>query len=136
VGYPLYSPQVNNDSINYVPGAQLLTYWLAWMVGKAGSIPAYRVIQVGYTAIAAFIATVCCRRILRLGVPELRGGEGWLWNSFWYATLLLIATNPITNHFAHNMHADALAEVANLAAFYLLLRYIRPPPAGYWPPWW
>src|SRR6266481_3989855 len=34
VGYPLYSPQVNNDSINYVPGAQLLTYLLVWTAGK------------------------------------------------------------------------------------------------------
>jgi len=130
VGYPLYSPQVNNDSLNYVPGAQLLTYLLVWMAGKTASIPAYRVVQVGYAAIAAFIAARCCGRILRLAFPETRIRDGWLWNTFWYAALFLIATNPITNRFTHNLHADSLAEVANLAAFYLLLRYIEAPTGG------
>ena len=130
VGYPLYSPQVNNDSLNYVPGAQLLTYLLVWIAGKTDSIPAYRIVQVGYAAIAAFIATLCCRRMLRLAFPEMRIREGWLWDTFWYAALLLIATNSITNHFVHNLHADALAEVANLASFYLLLRYMETPSRG------
>ncbi len=125
VGYPMYSPQANNDSINYVPGAQLLTYFLATLVGKAGSIPTYRVIQLGYAALAAFFGTLCCRRLLRLAFPESRAGESWLWNTFWFSSLLLIATNSITNHFAHNLHADALAETANVAAFYLLLRYLE-----------
>jgi len=130
VGYPLYSPQVNNDSLNYVPGAQLLTYLLVWIAGKTASIPAYRIVQVGYAAVAAFIAVLCCRRILRLAFPEMRIRDRWLWNTYWYAALLLIATNPITNRFTHNLHADALAEVANLAAFYLLLRYIETPTRG------
>ena len=125
IGYPLYTAQVNNDSFHYVPGAQLLTYLLAWIVGKAGSIPAYRVIQVVYTAIAAFIATLCCRRILRLAWPESRAGDGWLWNSFCYAALFLMATNSITNRFAHNLHGDALAQLATMAAYYLLLVYIE-----------
>jgi hypothetical protein len=125
VGYPLYSPPINNDSFHYVPGPQLLTYLFAWLTGKGGSIPAYRVIQVGYTAIAAFIATLCCRRILRLARPESRAGEGWLWNGFWYAALFLVATNSITNHFAHNLHGDALAQLATMAAYYLLLIYLE-----------
>jgi hypothetical protein len=125
VGYPMYSPQVNNDSINYVPGAQLLTYFLAWIAGKAGSIPAYRVIQVGYTSITALLATLCCRRILSIAFPKNRTAENWLWNIFWYASLMLIATNSITSPFAHNLHADALAGTVNVAAFYLLLRYIE-----------
>jgi hypothetical protein len=125
VGYPMYSPQVNNDSINYVPGAQLLTYFLACLVGKSGSIPVYRVIQVIYAAIAAFLGTLCTRRILRLAFPHSREGQSWMWNIFWFAALLLVATNSITNHFAHNLHADALAEVANVGAFYLLLCYIE-----------
>ena len=125
VGYPLYSPQVNNDSLNYVPGAQLLTYFLAYVTGHAGSIPAYRVIQLCFAAAAAFIAALCTRRILKLAFPQSRDGQSYLWNVFCYATLFLVATNSITNRFAHNLHADSLAEVANLAAFYLLLRYIE-----------
>jgi hypothetical protein len=125
IGYPLYTPQFNNDSINYVPGAQLLTHFLGSAIGKAWSIPVYRAIQVGYAAVAAFIGLLCCRIILRLAFPETRMGESWLWNVFGFATLLLGATNSITNHFAHNLHADALAQVANAGAFYLLLRYIE-----------
>ncbi len=72
IGYPIYSPQVNNDSINYVPGAQLLTYLLAWTVGKAGSIPAYRVIQLGFAAVGAWIASLRCCWMLRSRIPRAR----------------------------------------------------------------
>ena len=125
IGYPLYTPQFNNDSINYVPAAQLLTHLLGSLIGKAWSIPTYRVIQLGYAALAAFIGLLCCRSILRLAFPETRIGDGWLGNAFGYGILLLTTTNSITNYFAHNLHADALAQVANVVAFYLLLRYIE-----------
>jgi hypothetical protein len=54
-GYPLYSAPQNNESFIYTPGAQLLTYFLAWLVGQATSIPAYRLIQVGFTLLAAVV---------------------------------------------------------------------------------
>ena len=122
-GYPIYTPQVNNDSFVYVPGPQLVTYLLAWLAGKSGSIPAFRVIQLIYTAAAAWIATLCCRQILRLAWPGLGVITSWLWNCFWYATLLLIATNSLTNPFVHNLHGDALAQLMTIVAFYLVLRY-------------
>ena len=125
VGYPLYSQDINNDSFTYVPGAQLLTYLLAWLVGKSGSIAAYRAIQLIYTAAAAFLATLCCRRLLRLAWPASPALGSWLWNAFWYAALFLMATNSITNPFTHNLHGDALAQLATLAAYYLLLTYIE-----------
>jgi hypothetical protein len=75
--------------------------------------------------VAAFVGLLCSRRIRRLAFPETRWGEGWLWSAFGFAALMLAATNSITNHFAHNLHADAQAEVANVAAFCLLLRYIE-----------
>jgi hypothetical protein len=129
-GYPLYSPQVNNDSFNYVPGPQLLTYLIAWLAGRAGSIPFYRAIQVGYTAVAAFLGLLCYRRLMghatrSAGTPLfLNPRLAWLWNAFAYAILLLAATNFIANRFTYNLHGDALAQLANLAAFYLLLVYI------------
>ncbi|HEY7336701.1 MAG TPA: hypothetical protein VH639_17540 [Bryobacteraceae bacterium] len=125
IGYPIYAPQFNNDSINYVPGAQLLTHLLGSIIGKAWSIPTYRMIQLGYAAAAAFLGVLSCRRILRLAFPQSRFGEALLWNCFCFAMLMLAATNSITNHFAHNLHADSLAEAANVGAFYLLLRYIE-----------
>jgi hypothetical protein len=123
VGYPLYSAQVNNESFVYAPGSQLLTYFLAWLVGKEGSIAAFRIIQLIYTAAAAFMAMLCCRQILRLALPNWRAPDSWLWNSFWYAALLLIASNSITNPFIHNLHGDALAQLATMAGYYLFLQY-------------
>jgi hypothetical protein len=123
VGYPLYSPQVNNDAFNYVPGPQLLTYLLAWLSGHGGSVVVFRVIQLIYTVVAAFLATLCCRQVLRLAWRDFAAVNSRLWNSFWFAALLLIATNSITNPFVHNLHGDALAQLASMAAYYLLLKY-------------
>ena len=125
VGYPIYSSPLNHDSFAYVPGSQMLTYLLAWVAGRAGSIPAYRVIQMCYTALAAFMATLCCRRILRLAWPASRAEQGWLWPVLRYAACFLMATNSITNGFAHNLHGDALAQLATLTAYYLLLVYVE-----------
>ena len=123
VGYPLYSPQVNNDSFVYPPGSQLLTYLLAWLAGKVGSIPFYRLIQVAYTGAAAYVASLCCRRILKqTGEAET---HPWLWNAFRFAVLLLIGGNFITNRFTYNLHGDALAQLVTLCGYYLLLVYME-----------
>ena len=122
-GYPLYSPQVNNDSFFYVPGTQLLTYLLARLTGLGRSVAAFRMIQVVYIASAALIGVLCCRRILRIAWPELNAVNSPLWNAFWYATLFLISTNSITSPFSHNLHGDALAQLAALTGYYLLLCY-------------
>ncbi len=111
VGYPLYTSPLNSDSFHYVPGPQLLTYLLAWIAGHADSIPAYRVIQVAFTAAAAFVATLCCHRLLRISRHGFASRQRrWLWNVFWFAALFLMASNSITNRFAHNLHGDALAQ--------------------------
>jgi hypothetical protein len=123
IGHPLYTPQVQNESFVYSPGSQLLTYLLAWISGQGISIQAFRVIQLLYTAAAAFMATLCCRRILRLAFPAWKSGQSWLWNSFWYAALLLVATNSITNPFIHNLHGDSLAQLTTITAYYFLLQY-------------
>ena len=124
-GYPFYTPVANLDSTHYPPVPQVLTYMLAWIAGKGGSIPAYRVIQVIYTVLASFVALLCCRRILRMAWPESRAVESWAWNMFWYAALFLMASNSITNSFAHNLHGDALAQLASMFSLYLLLVYIE-----------
>lgn len=123
VGYPIYSAPVNHDSFHYVPGPQLLTYLLANLSSKAGSLAAYRVIQVSYTVLAAFVASLCCRRILRMTWPQITFWRGWFWSGFSFSSFLLIATNSITNRFAHNLHDDALAQLATVSAFYFLLSY-------------
>lgn len=125
--YPLYSAPVNNDSYTYVPGPQLLTFFIARITGFAGSIPAYRTIQLGYVALAAFVAVLSFRRIIRFVRPESGIADDWRWGVFAYAALLLIATNSLTNPYVHNLHGDALCLLVNLIAFYLLLVYIDRP---------
>lgn len=124
-GYPLYTPAVNMDSTHYVPGPQLLTYFLSWIAGQGVSIPVFRMIQLGYTAAAAFLATLCCWKILRLARPQFRLANALVWTVFAYATLFLMATNSITNRFAHNLHGDSLAQLATIASYYVLLSYIE-----------
>jgi hypothetical protein len=53
-----------------------------------------------------------------------------LWLALWAPALFLIATNPVTNGYTHNLHNDALSQLVTLAAFYLLLRYAEAPSRG------
>lgn len=122
VGYPVYSEQVNNDSLFYTPGSQLLTFLLATLTGTIGSIPAYRIIQVAYTVGAAVVAVQCWRIVVRYtGGPA--GRDARPWTLLTAALLLLFATNQITNSFNQFMHNDALAQLISVAAYWLLLKY-------------
>jgi hypothetical protein len=123
-GYPIFTADVNNESFTYVPGTQLLTYFLAWLIGLPTSISAYRAIQVVYTLLAAFIAFLCCRRLFAICFPnEKRIGESLLWGIVWLTGLFLIATNSITNPFSHLLHNDALAQLFTVTAYWLVLEY-------------
>lgn len=124
VGYPLYTAQVNNESFIYTPGSQLLTWLLAMATGKGGSLVAYRAIQVGYTAVAALVAMLCCRRLIELAAPgRLRSGDR-LWSAIWLPALFLMASNAITNPFVQNLHNDALTQLLAVTAFWVLLEYM------------
>lgn len=123
-GYPLYTPDVNNESFIYPPGSQLVTYFLALLFLHPTSIPLYRGIQVGYTVIAAFIAFLCVRRLLVLAEAR-RAPAGFLWGAFAMPALFLIATNTTANWFVHLLHNDALAQLLTAAGFYLLVRYAQ-----------
>lgn len=122
-GYSLYSADVNNDSFPYVPGSQLLTYWIAWATGHAFSIPAYRVIQLFYTALAALFAALSCGRLVELTGVRVSA----LWKALWFSFLFLAATNSITNPYVYNLHNDALAQLVNALALYVLLSYAVTP---------
>lgn len=123
VGYPIYSAEANNESFHYTPGTQLLTYLLAWLLGKETSIPVYRAIQVGYTLLAAVVALCCWRGLVKLAVPGPAHLDRWLWGIICLPMLFLIATNSLTNPYVHNLHNDALAQLVSVVGYYLLLRY-------------
>jgi hypothetical protein len=123
VGYPLYTSQVNNDSFHYTPGAQLTTYGLAWLVGIPDSIPVYRLIQLGYGLAAAVVAVCCYWRLRQLSGTNRLAQERGLWGAVALPLFFLIATNCLTNLFAHNLHDDALAQLVSVMAYWLLLDY-------------
>jgi hypothetical protein len=122
--YPIFTADVNNESFTYVPGSQLLTYFLAWLAGFPTSVPAYRAIQVFYTILSAAVAFLCCRRLVNLafGAEAKIGNSAW-WNVVWLTGLFLIAGNSLTNGFTHLLHNDSLAQLVTVTAYWLLLEY-------------
>lgn len=126
-GYPLYTAPANLESFTYTPGAQALTDLLARLSGQAESIPAFRVIQVGYVLIAAVAASWGAWRLLALtgGASRLRVPA--IWGAFAVPFLLLAATNALSNPFVHYLHNDALALLVATAAYVLLVEYAHRP---------
>jgi hypothetical protein len=123
VGYPLYTAQVNNESFIYTPGAPLLTYFISAALGQETSIPVYRMIQVGYVALASAIALFTVRALIEARYPVLNYRTLFPWSVLWLPLLFLIATNSLTNPFVHNLHNDALALLVSAAGFFLLVKY-------------
>jgi hypothetical protein len=121
-GYPIFTQQINNESFTYVPGTQLLTYFLAWIVGQPTSIPVYRGIQVFYTFLSVVVAFLSCRRLIGFGSEQKISDSPW-WGVVGLTGLFLIATNTLTNPFTHLLHNDALAQLVNVTAYWLLLEY-------------
>ena len=109
-GHPLYTAQQNNESMTYTPGAPLCTYALAWAFGAPDSIPAYRLIQLVYSLVAAVVAVLCYVRLMQLSGTTRFAEDRGLWGAIALPLFFLIATNSITNLFVHNLHNDALAQ--------------------------
>jgi hypothetical protein len=123
-GGTLYGTPSNFDSFNYTPGAPLLTWGLASLVGMGDSIPAYRVIQV----LMVVLATAMGVRTISL-IRALRGWErpGLPWTFVWFPLLFLAATNGLTNKFNHLLHNDALGLLVCVACFLVLVEHaVRP----------
>ena len=120
-GIPIYSAPSDLNSFFYTPGSQLLTYALAALAGKATSIPVYRLVQLGYVAVAALLGTRAVRLLrTRTGAapdPDLP------WEVLWVPLLFLFGTNELTNPFNHLLHNDALALLVSTAGYLLLVEY-------------
>lgn len=127
IGYPLYTDQINNESFNYPPGAQLLTYFLARLVGRPLSIPVYRQIQILYVVVATFLAVASAFKLVAIAQPDSKIEHRNFWLLILFPFLFLIGTNRLTNPFVHNLHNDSLAQLIAMLSFYLLLLYILKP---------
>lgn len=123
-GYPIYSAQANNESFVYTPGAQIITYLISWLMGNASSIPLWRIIQLGYVLLAAIVAVFCCRRLVDMSMPARWFRDRFLWCALWLSIFFLMASNSLTNAYVHTLHNDALALLASVVAYWLLLKYI------------
>jgi hypothetical protein len=124
IGYPIYTAQVNNESFPYVPGPRLLTYFIASLSGNSTSIPVYRIIQLGYAVLAAMVAFLCVRVILRMISSSGQIARWRIWSAAGLPFLFLVATNSLTNPFVHTLHDDSLAQLYSVLAYFLLLTYI------------
>ena len=123
VGAPLYGNPANLDSFYYTPGTQWLTYALASVAGMPTSIPAYRVIQLAYAAVAALFAASAARRVAQLSGIGPREEPVALWAAALTIVGFLVAGNAITNPFTHLLHNDALSLLVSAVAFFLLVEY-------------
>jgi hypothetical protein len=130
IGYPLYTTQLSNESFVYPPLTQMITYFLAGIIGKPSSIPVYRSIQLVFVATASILSAVCVQILVRgSGLEKPRRS----WKIRWYLivpVMFLFATNSITNPYIHNLHNDSLAQLVSVMAFLLLLAYTFRPTKG------
>ncbi len=126
-GQPIYTPPADNNSFIYTPAAPLVTYAIAWVAGYPTSIPAWRVIQLGFVAVAAVLATVCCRLVYDLVYPDRRLPFPRTWLVLWAGVLVLAVTSPEVNRYVHCLHADALALLVSVATFLTAVLYLRSP---------
>lgn len=121
--YPLYTEQQNNESFIYTPGTQILTYALATLLGQPTSIAVFRAIQLGYALLAAVVAASCCWQVVRVSHPAQTAAQSPRILAVLVPVFFLVATNSLTNPFAHNLHNDSLAVLVSAVGFWLLLRY-------------
>jgi hypothetical protein len=121
-GYPLYGPPEDLSSFFYTPGSQLLTYALASLAGHGDSIPAFRVIQLGYVTVAALLAARTVWRIIDLARVEVPFPAA-LTVPLVTLVLFLAGTNTTTNPFNQFLHNDALALLVSSSAFAVLVEY-------------
>jgi len=123
-GYPIYTEGGNHESFIYSPGTQMLTYLLAWLVGKPTSIPVYRMVQTAFSVLAAVTALLCCRKLVELNSSNSEHSGRFHWGVVWLPLLFLMATNSLTNPYVHHLHNDSLAQLVSVIAYFLLIKYI------------
>jgi hypothetical protein len=121
-GQPQYTPAEDANSTAYAPGAPMVTYWIASLLGRSTSIATYRAIQQLFILLAVFLTAAAARLLLRHLQPENPNTNLWL--LFWVPFLYLMATNPYTNVYAHVLYSDGLGLAANSIAMWLLFKHL------------
>lgn len=126
-GIPIYTPPQDSNSLIYAPLASVLTYAVSWLVGESKSIPAWRVIQLGYVVAASVLAVACARKLHRLAFPSRPQAMGAGWMLLGVLVCFLAATSPETGRFVHCLHADALSLLVSMVSLWSMLHYLASP---------
>ncbi len=111
------------DADGQGPGGPILTYLIASIVGRADSIPAYRVIQFGYVVLASLLAVGVCDLLARLMLTAETYQGRWLWLAVWWPILLFLCVEPAFNRYTYTLHADGLALLVSVGGFWLMARH-------------
>lgn len=128
-GLYIYSDPTDNNSSVYTPGAQLVTYGLASLLGLV-SIPGMRSIQYAHLVLAAVVAAAAAHLLARrfLGSEEYRHRAAWV--ALWTPLLYLVMTEERFNFNGHTLHADSLTLLLTATAGFLVASHLhRPTPA-------
>ena len=123
-GAPLYLPPGDSNSNTYTFLAPAVTYALARLAGHPASIPAYRLIQQLFLALAAWFAALATLGLLRLANAEEALRRRHLWFPFFFFTAFLFATNDETGIFNIYLHNDPLALLVSTLAFWVLVKHV------------
>jgi hypothetical protein len=122
VGQPQYTPADDANSTAYAPGAPMVTYAIAWALGQAESIRAYRLTQQIFILISVVFLLLAARALLRQLRPQDENAHWWM--LFWAPFLYLFSTNPATNVYTHVLYSDGLGLAANAMAIWLLVMHL------------
>lgn len=126
-GTPIYTAPADSNGNIYTPAAPILTYAISLLIGQPTSIVVWRLIQLGYVVGAALLATVSSLSLYRLLYPKRALPFARTWLVFSFLALFVVATAPRSNAFVHSLHADALALLVSVAAFWSMLFYLTSP---------
>ncbi len=126
-GIPFYTPPGESNSLVYTPGAPLVTFAIARALNLPMDIAVWRMIQLGFTVCAAWIATVCFRRLYGLVYMDAPLPFRKTFLVFTFLGLTLAATAPRTNPFAYCLHCDALALLVSVMTFWTMLFFLKRP---------
>jgi hypothetical protein len=122
-GHGLYQPASDSNSNTYTFLAPLLTYFLAWIARHPASIPAYRLIQQLYLAVASLLTASATQNLVRIANPDRQLRPPRVWFAFFALTSFLFATNDRTNFFTVYLHNDAVALLVSTLAFWLMTKH-------------
>lgn len=122
LGLPAFLDPLDNNSMPYTPGAPLLTYAIAEMLGYEDSIPAFRFIQISYVILAVFVGTHFCHLLALQNLKRDEYTQRPLWIVLWFAILFLVAVEENINRYTITLHNDGIALLVTMAGFWLIAR--------------